>query len=238
MFPYKMNAYQKKFAEKVQETLKQRGNIACLSSETGSGKTLSLLATVCNWMLKNNQASPRVQVVYLSRTHNQLENVVNEFRKLTEYYKSQISILAFGSTQQMGGHGPKENCHLRHKRYGEIFLKQQYEALTQKEVVSILKDLDECPYCYTRAFINKVDILLVPYNYVLVDDIRRNVGLVIRNKILIFDEAHNIEKVAEDALSASLKITEIEKVHKEVKSELHKEGALIIERICRKLILM
>ena len=105
-------------------------------------------------------------------------------------------------------------------------------------MLRILKDLDECPYCYTRAFINKVDILLVPYNYVLVDDIRRNVGLVIRNKILIFDEAHNIEKVAEDALSASLKITEIEEVHKEVKSELHKEGALIIERICRKLILM
>ena len=122
--------------------------------------------------------------------------------------------MTIGSVKQMGGHGPKENCNKRHARYKEIFYQQQYEVTTQKELIRILKAIDECPHCYTKANMNKVDILLSPYNYVLGDDIRRNVGLVIKNKILIFDEAHNIEKVAEDAQSASLMITEIEEAQK------------------------
>jgi superfamily II DNA or RNA helicase len=43
-----MKSCQQKFGEKILETLKQRGQIGNFSSETGSGKTMILLATLCN----------------------------------------------------------------------------------------------------------------------------------------------------------------------------------------------
>ena len=138
----------------------------------------------------------------------------------------------------MGGHGPKENCHLQLNRYREIFQKQQYEALNLKELTRTLKAIDVCSYCYTKANINNVDILLTPYNYILVNDIRQNVGLDIREKILIFDEAHNIESVAEDALTMSLKINEIKKAKLVSSREENRPVALIIRNICNELILM
>jgi regulator of telomere elongation helicase 1 len=52
--------------------------------------------------------------------------------------------------------------------------------------------------------LNKVDILLAPYNYVISEGVQSSIKLSIKNKILIFDEGHNIENVLED--SSSLKL--------------------------------
>ena len=51
---------------------------------------------------------------------------------------------------------------------------------------------------------NKVDILLVPYNYVISGGIQKAIRLSIKNKILIFDEGHNIENFLEDSSSLSI----------------------------------
>ena len=45
----------------------------------------------------------------------------------------------------------------------------------------------------------------MPYNYVLEPSITKLMDLSMKNRILIFDEAHNIEGVAEDG--SSFKIT-------------------------------
>ncbi len=52
--------------------------------------------------------------------------------------------------------------------------------------------------------LNKVDILLAPYDYVISEGVQSSIKLSIKNKILIFDEGHNIENVLED--SSSLKL--------------------------------
>lgn len=51
---------------------------------------------------------------------------------------------------------------------------------------------------------NKVDILLAPYNYVLSPLICKIMGLNIKDKILVFDEAHNVENMAESVCSHEL----------------------------------
>ena len=53
--------------------------------------------------------------------------------------------------------------------------------------------------------LNKVDILLAPYNYVISEGVQSSIKLSIKNKILIFDEGHNIENVLEDSSSLKLK---------------------------------
>ncbi len=58
--------------------------------------------------------------------------------------------------------------------------------------------------------INKVDILLLPYNYVLSPYIRKIVKLDVKNSIIVFDEAHNIENTAEKACSLELSFESLE----------------------------
>ena len=40
-------------------------------------------------------------------------------------------------------------------------------------------------------------MLLTPYNYILNESLRKSIGLEIKGKIIIFDEAHNIEAFSE-----------------------------------------
>ena len=51
---------------------------------------------------------------------------------------------------------------------------------------------------------NQVNILLCPYNYVLSPSTRKIIELNIENAIIVFDEAHNIENIAEDSCSRKL----------------------------------
>ena len=61
-----------------------------------------------------------------------------------------------------------------------------------------------CPYQYIMGIKNKVDLLLVPYIYVLNPSIKNKIKLNLENSIVIFDEAHNIECSAEEACSYML----------------------------------
>ena len=45
----------------------------------------------------------------------------------------------------------------------------------------------------------KVNILVCPYNYILSKKISESVEMNIKNAVIVFDEAHNIQKKAEDA---------------------------------------
>ena len=62
---------------------------------------------------------------------------------------------------------------------------------------------------------NKVDILLVPYNYVISEGIQKAIMLSINKKILIFDEGHNIENFLEESSSLSLNKFQLEMVAQE-----------------------
>jgi Rad3-related DNA helicase len=50
---------------------------------------------------------------------------------------------------------------------------------------------------------------LLPYNYVLYSSIRKSINLRLRNNIIIFDEAHNIEHDAEEAASITIPMKEL-----------------------------
>jgi len=46
------------------------------------------------------------------------------------------------------------------------------------------------------------DLILMPYNYMLDESMRPNSNtLSFKNSVIIFDEAHNVPKCAEDAAS-------------------------------------
>lgn len=68
-------------------------------------------------------------------------------------------------------------------------------------MIKLSTDIKLCPYHYSKHIMNQVNILVCPYNYIINPDIRKNMGIKIEDAIIVFDEAHNLESVGEDALS-------------------------------------
>ena len=61
-----------------------------------------------------------------------------------------------------------------------------------------------------KYIVNKVDILLCPYNYVLDPDVRESIGLDLNDAIIVFDEAHNVETASENACSVNVSVDVLE----------------------------
>ena len=74
----------------------------------------------------------------------------------------------------------------------------------------MVPEFNLCPYLYSKFIRNKVNLLILPYNYVLNPEISNNVGIDLKNSIIVFDEAHNIENVAESCLSFDLDLKMLE----------------------------
>ena len=53
------------------------------------------------------------------------------------------------------------------------FKKIQYEALTLEQQSEWMKKCGKCPYHYTLYALNRVDIVCMPYNYLLNSEMRK-----------------------------------------------------------------
>lgn len=50
-----------------------------------------------------------------------------------------------------------------------------------------------CPYYLSRSWLEGAELVLTPYNYLLDPVVRSAMKINVRDAVLIFDEAHNIE---------------------------------------------
>ena len=66
-----------------------------------------------------------------------------------------------------------------------------------------------CPYHYIKHIVNKADIVLSPYNFILDPIVQKSIGLDLKDKIIVFNEAHNLETITEDAYSSELETSDL-----------------------------
>ena len=64
-----------------------------------------------------------------------------------------------------------------------------------------------CPYYLQKNRAEFADLILMPYNYLIDPKIRENFKISYENSVIIMDEAHNIEKVAEEVASFEIHIS-------------------------------
>lgn len=63
-----------------------------------------------------------------------------------------------------------------------------------------------CPYFLSRELKQNADIIFMPYNYLLDPRTRKNQGIELQNNVVLLDEAHNVEKMCEEAASLQVNI--------------------------------
>ncbi|XP_037071349.1 regulator of telomere elongation helicase 1 homolog [Pollicipes pollicipes] len=99
--------------------------------------------------------------------------------------------------------------------YNQVESRRTDKLLTEMPVTDIEdlaqlgKKLNFCPYYMARSMKEAADIIFLPYNYLLDPKTRKANGVELQNSVVIFDEAHNIEKMCEESASLQLKSTDI-----------------------------
>ena len=71
-------------------------------------------------------------------------------------------------------------------------MKYPEDSFDIEELHVIAKKLKCCPHYHNRLQVKDVDMILMPYNYLMDTQIRKNMGIQLENAIIIVDEAHNI----------------------------------------------
>ncbi|KAI9107767.1 hypothetical protein K1719_021188 [Acacia pycnantha] len=249
-FPFEAYDCQLVYMEKVIQSLQEKCN-ALLESPTGTGKTLCLLCATLAWRkslgsfstganvkttqnsegkvdisTSQREASRLPTILYSSRTHSQIRQVIQELKRTSYRPKmvvlgsreqlcihDQVSLLR-GKTQtnacqllcRRSGKNGKRRCNhndlvleysKRNPHLGE-------EPIDIEDLVNIGKRFGPCPYYLSKELHKAADIVFAPYNYLIDRGYRKSLNIAWNDSILIFDEAHNLESLCADAASFDL----------------------------------
>ncbi|XP_060608338.1 regulator of telomere elongation helicase 1-like [Ruditapes philippinarum] len=165
------------------------------------------------------------KIIYASRTHSQLSQVIQELKR-TAYNSVKVSVI--GSRDQLCIHEQvkkeQNNTNKVHMCRAKVNartcyyynhlddLKKNSEPRVMMGNVVDIEDLvgygqknKVCPYYMARELKSDADITFMPYNYLLDPKTRKAHGVELQGSVVIFDEAHNLEKICEDSSSFDLK---------------------------------
>ncbi|CAG2219451.1 RTEL1 [Mytilus edulis] len=169
------------------------------------------------------------KIIYASRTHSQLNQAVQELKR-TAYNSVKVSVI--GSREQLciqeqvrkepnnsnkvhmcRAKVSARTCHM-YNRLEDIKKNSDARSLIGnvidiEDMVTYGEKQRVCPYYLARELKNDADIIFMPYNYLLDPKSRKAHGVELQGNIVIFDEAHNLEKICEDSSSFDLTSTDL-----------------------------
>eukprot|EP01041_Mallomonas_annulata_P002372 gene2372-4604_t len=255
-FPFEPYSCQVDYMDQVMSALLMKTN-ALLESPTGTGKTMCLLCSTLAWQNQtkpslpisleynagpsipnlsrsNPQNGPSV-IVYASRTHSQISQVVSELKATS--YRPKMAVL--GSREQLCIHDKLSALRGSALNHACNTLSAQRRCMYKNNLDTYnghiegigdarapIEDIEAlmrrgksdriCPYFFTREASTTAELILLPYNYLLDTSIRVSLKIEWKNAIVIFDEAHNLERVASDSASISISSADIAQCIKEL----------------------
>lgn len=222
-FPYTPYEVQRVLMERAIEALQTNSN-ALLESPTGTGKSLSLLCASLAWQKSARyEGGVKPLIIYASRTHLQLQQVGQELKKTA--YATAGGAITMSSRENSCVH-PKvgklksgeQISHCKQLVAAKQCANRQV-AQTLARRPTALPDIEDlnlhaspearcCAYYFPRDVMAhnsaEVDLVFMPYNYLMDPSSRRGLKVPWERSIVIIDEAHNIGEVCEDAYSFSL----------------------------------
>ena len=92
------------------------------------------------------------------------------------------------------------------------------QILDIEELVKLGVKSNACPFYMSKEIQSRADIVFLPYNYLLDANARQAQGIDVKNSIIIFDEAHNLESICTESTSFELTTNEIVACAHEIQS--------------------
>ncbi|XP_031627519.1 regulator of telomere elongation helicase 1 homolog [Contarinia nasturtii] len=168
-------------------------------------------------------------IIYASRTHSQLKQAMDELKR-SEYKYVKAGLIA--SREQLCIHPKltgktnadkmtmcrslvqKKKCEYKERLDSPliypILKSHENQILDIEELGNIGNKYKCCPYYLSKEMNKKPEIIFMPYNYLLDPKIRNANQIDLKNAVVIFDEAHNVEKVCEQSASTFITSTQID----------------------------
>jgi Rad3-related DNA helicase len=210
LFPYEPYPEQLEFMKDAESTLRE-GRVIIAEACNGFGKTACALAAALSLGRK---------IVYATRTHEQVRQVLHEVQQINKRVEGEYSAVALASRQNLCLNDAcralptfeaVEACRVLRQthrcRYRTKFIFSLLDlpsVLTTRRLILYGKKRNICPYFLSREAAKDSIVVVAPYQYIFNEAIRLKVGLEIEGKILIFDEAHNADKIGQEVLSDTL----------------------------------
>uniref|UniRef100_A0A672YV14 Regulator of telomere elongation helicase 1 n=1 Tax=Sphaeramia orbicularis TaxID=375764 RepID=A0A672YV14_9TELE len=230
-FPFTPYECQKEYMNRVMDCLQKVNGV--LESPTGTGKTLCLLCATLAWRehFKDTISARKItqrlkgeeitatdgdtpayytdvpKIIYASRTHSQLAQVIGELKKIS--YRPKVCVL--GSREQLCIN--QEVMRQENNHFGFHCFLPFSEKSSDTDLVHSILDVEDlvkygtkhrvCPYYLSRSMKQQADIIFMPYNYLLDPKSRRTHNIELSGAVVIFDEAHNV-KTCEESTSFDL----------------------------------
>jgi regulator of telomere elongation helicase 1 len=169
-------------------------------------------------------------IFYSSRTHSQLSNVIKELRKTcyapkTSILSSRDNMCVNAAVKNYSGNFLNIKCkQVRIKKECKYFFgaeklpKKSYDNTDIEELYSLGQKSMFCPFYFQRNKKDIADIIFLPYNYIFEPKLRKILKLDLKNSVILIDEAHNIESVAENAKSCEFSLKMIDDCLNDFKS--------------------
>ncbi|ORM39969.1 Regulator of telomere elongation helicase 1 -like protein [Babesia sp. Xinjiang] len=174
----------------------------------------------------------RMNIIYASRTHSQLKQVIKEAKKTSyshEFAAKGLTTVVLGSRDQLCIHPGRRNatgealntfCRKMVQTKGCIYYNgmkkgqagqkiQFYEFMDIEDLVLLGKSRRCCPFYASRDAHEIADVTLLPYNYLLSPMSRDALEIRLKNSVLIIDEAHNVESLAEGAAAFTVRQVDV-----------------------------
>ncbi|XP_055022013.1 regulator of telomere elongation helicase 1 isoform X7 [Boleophthalmus pectinirostris] len=160
------------------------------------------------------------KIIYASRTHSQLAQVIGELKNTT--YRPKVCVL--GSREQLcvnpevmrqeSNHVKVHMCRGKVSTRSCLYYNNVDEKSTDRDLVNSILDVEDlvkygskqrvCPYYLSRSLKQQADLIFMPYNYLLDPKSRRAHNIELNKAVVIFDEAHNVERTCEESTSFDL----------------------------------
>jgi len=184
---------------------------AIIESPTGSGKTAALLAS----SLAYQKTDDDCRIFYSSRTHTQLNQVIQEYKQLD--FRAKMTVLASRKRfciNEAVKNSPninyecqyivnKNECKFRKKstNIAELTSNNGPSKFDIEDLIVFGKEIEYCPYYLSLSLADSARIVFCTYNHILSANPVSNITT--DDSICIFDEGHNIENFSMEATSFS-----------------------------------
>ncbi|CAE7825014.1 unnamed protein product [Symbiodinium sp. CCMP2456] len=207
------------------------GKHAVLESPTGTGKTAAVLCACIAWQrhrMRKTGSAP--QVMFATRTHAQVRQAIRELKRTP--YRPIMAVLGSREAglciKEEVLQSAEDDGQLRHacRQARRQKTCSFHEGLASPGVPEIIQarlrgsepwDIEDmaqfgtmtnsCPYYVAHSVAKHAQLVFCPYSYILDPSVRQASGLScadLSGRMIILDEAHNVEGTCRDAGSAEI----------------------------------